>query len=163
VKILFVPPKLKDLDQLLYDFISFSIFEDERPLKGIGGLIDWRLNGMLSRLLITKKLEGKRGEKLLIPLFKRMSFKALLVFGLGKKMFFDEDIFTSVLYETFETIQRLKGSTLVLGLPGRAQNSIEPIKALSLFLKVTKDIKEYDEVTLIEPLKDQKIMKCYIL
>ena len=46
-----VQPSLPRIDELTYDTLVLAHFADERPLRGVGGLIDWRLNGALSRLL----------------------------------------------------------------------------------------------------------------
>jgi hypothetical protein len=40
------------------DVLVTGFFSDERPLRGSTGWIDWRLNGILSRLLIEKRLTG---------------------------------------------------------------------------------------------------------
>ena len=56
-----------------------------RPLKGQAGMVDWRLNGSLSELILKDRFDGKRGEALLMPLNGRLPAKELLVLGLGNQ------------------------------------------------------------------------------
>ena len=49
------------------EILVTGFFEDERPLRGAGGYVDWRLNGLLSRYLIEKNLLGVWKETVLIP------------------------------------------------------------------------------------------------
>ena len=49
------------------DVLVTGFFQDERPLKGSSGWIDWRLNGMISHFLIEKRLTGDWKETTLIP------------------------------------------------------------------------------------------------
>jgi len=66
------------------DVLVTGFFSDERPLTGSTGLIDWRLNGMLSRLLTEKKLTGGWKETTLIPSQGRVMSRMILLFGLGE-------------------------------------------------------------------------------
>ena len=66
------------------DVLVTGFFKDERPLKGSSGWIDWRLNGMLSRFLMEKKLTGDWKETTLIPSQGRVMPRMILLLGLGK-------------------------------------------------------------------------------
>ncbi len=66
------------------DVLVTGFFEDERPLRGSSGWIDWRLNGTLSRFLIEKRLTGNWQETTLIPSQGRVSPRMILLLGLGK-------------------------------------------------------------------------------
>jgi hypothetical protein len=66
------------------DVLVTGFFKDERPLKGSSGWIDWRLNGMVSRFLIEKKLTGNWKETTLIPSQGRIIPRMILLFGLGE-------------------------------------------------------------------------------
>jgi len=66
------------------DVLVTGFFSDERPLTGSTGLIDWRLNGMLSRLLTEKKLTGGWKETTLIPSQGRVMSRMILLLGLGE-------------------------------------------------------------------------------
>ncbi|MBI2606877.1 MAG: hypothetical protein HYW49_12450 [Deltaproteobacteria bacterium] len=57
----------------------------ERPLKGTTGLLDWRLCGLLSRLIIQGKISGADGEFTLIPVRYHHGSRNLLCVGTGKR------------------------------------------------------------------------------
>jgi len=66
------------------DVLVTGFFKDERPLKGSSGWIDWRFNGMLSKLLIENKLTGDWKEVTLIPSQERILPRMILLLGLGE-------------------------------------------------------------------------------
>lgn len=74
----------RSLDELDTDLIVTTLYEDERPPKGISGLIDWRLHGFLSRMILNGSIRGQFNESILIPLDKKFPARRLLVLGLGK-------------------------------------------------------------------------------
>src|SRR5262249_10553658 len=53
------------------------------PLKGSTSLIDWRLNGRLSDLILKGRLSGHFQESLIMPAQGRLSTKDIFLFGLG--------------------------------------------------------------------------------
>ncbi len=63
--------------------IVCSIFSDERPLKRIPGLLDWRLRGFISRFLVKGWITGKTNELVYIPVKHQGSMRHLLLVGLG--------------------------------------------------------------------------------
>jgi len=72
------------------------LWADVRPLRGAAGLLDWRLNGRLSRLLREGRLEGVIGEKLLF-FTTRVPWRRVLTIGLGATTSFSEDAFRTSL------------------------------------------------------------------
>jgi hypothetical protein len=66
------------------DVLVTGFFVDERPLKGSSGWIDWRLNGMVSRFLIEKKLTGDWKEMTLVLSQGRIIPRMILLLGLGE-------------------------------------------------------------------------------
>ncbi len=57
--------------------------EDVRPLTGAVGRIDWALNGLISRLIVEKKVSGAFLESVLIRPGRYLASEKLLVFGIG--------------------------------------------------------------------------------
>ncbi|MCK4536198.1 MAG: hypothetical protein KAT93_04245 [Desulfuromonadales bacterium] len=49
-------------DQLNGDAVAVLYFEDQRPLRGPCAVVDWRLDGQLTRLLLDGQLTGRAGE-----------------------------------------------------------------------------------------------------
>lgn len=58
--------------------------EDERPLPGAAGFVDWRLCGALSRVLKSGFFRGLPGEHLLVPTDGRLPSPKLFAVGLGR-------------------------------------------------------------------------------
>ncbi len=58
-------------EQLLFqgevDGLILSCFENERPLQGLAGKIDWQLRGQLSQFLRAGAISGKVGECCYVP------------------------------------------------------------------------------------------------
>lgn len=59
------------------------VTEDERPLSGAAGFLDWRLCGELSRVLRSGFFIGRPGERLLLPSSGRVPARRLFLVGLG--------------------------------------------------------------------------------
>ena len=60
------------------------VVEDERPLSGAAGFLDWRLCGGLSRILGSGFFVGAPGDKLLVPTDSRVPAKKIFAVGLGR-------------------------------------------------------------------------------
>lgn len=60
-----------------------TCYENERPLRGLGGLIDWRLGGELSVHLRSGAISGKIGECVYVPVRRRNRIYPILLVGCG--------------------------------------------------------------------------------
>ncbi len=60
------------------------VTEDERPLSGAAGFLDWRLCGELSRVLQSGFFVGAPGDKLLVPTDSRVPARRVFAVGLGR-------------------------------------------------------------------------------
>lgn len=67
-----------------FEAVCCFISEDERPLSGAAGFVDWRLCGEFSRVLKTGFFTGTPGDKLLLPTESRVPARKLFAVGLGK-------------------------------------------------------------------------------
>jgi hypothetical protein len=113
----------EEVDLQESNLLVTSLFQDERPLRGSTGWVDWRLNGMLSRLLIDQRLTGEWGERILIPSQGRMNSRLILLFGLGKVREYSYLFVREVVPFMLETLRNLKASHIGLSLPyGEAYN-----------------------------------------
>jgi hypothetical protein len=63
--------RAEDPEALLFagevEGLILSCFENERPLQGLAGRLDWRLRGMLSHFLKAGSITGKPGECCYVP------------------------------------------------------------------------------------------------
>jgi hypothetical protein len=88
----FHPLTLDALDQAQAESLCLFVAEDERPLRGLAGLVDWRLAGGLSRYLRTGLVTGHLGEALLTLPGQRIGFQKLFIFGTGKSGQTDDEL-----------------------------------------------------------------------
>jgi hypothetical protein len=138
------------LDDASAELCVCSIWDDERPIRGLAGLIDWRLGGRLSDLLKVGFLSGKRGEALLVPGKPQLPFEKVLVVGLGARAAFGEDAFREGLRRLADTLTGLRVRRAVVELPGRASGSIDPERAITLTLEYLADSPDHDAWWLVE-------------
>lgn len=64
--------------------ICCFVLEDERPLTGATGFLDWRLCGGLSKILGSGFFVGAPGDKLLLPTDGRVPATRVFAVGLGR-------------------------------------------------------------------------------
>ncbi|MGE0789318.1 MAG: M17 family peptidase N-terminal domain-containing protein [Sandaracinaceae bacterium] len=155
----FVTPDLRRLDELKAEAIVLPLFENVRPLRGASGLVDWRLAGLLSRVLVRRYATGALGEVVLIPPRHRLPFEKLLLVGAGTIETFDVARFEALLDKTLTVLDRARVRTSVMVLPGRSVGRMPPDLAMQLFLRYASAHPDQDAATLIEDIDSQKAMQ----
>lgn len=145
----FVAPDLRRLDEVSAEVIACSVYRDERPMRGLAGLIDWRLAGRLSRLAKQGFLLGEVGELLAVPVRPRLPFDKVLVLGLGPRTAFGDATYRRVLERTMDALAGLHVKKAVVELPGRSDQAIEPERAAEILLDLIGD-DERDALTFVE-------------
>lgn len=154
----FVAPQLKLLDDINCEALAVPFFVEERPLKGAFGLLDWRLCGLLSRMMVRKRINGSFKECVLIPGRPRVGMEKLFLFGLGHEEAFDESVLQTISDYILQTFTAVGVRTSAMVLPGRASDRIEPERAIELFLQVAESHEEHDVVIVVEPEAAQQRM-----
>jgi len=111
---------LAALDPLPVDTVCLFVTEDERPLGGAAGFVDWRLCGQLSRLLVDGFFRGARGESLLLPSNGRIGAPRLVVLGLGPGgEALHPGVLRTALSQAADVLNRARVDSVALELPGR--------------------------------------------
>jgi len=111
---------LDALDPLPVDTVCLFVSEDERPLGGAAGFVDWRLCGQLSRLLVDGFFKGTRGESLLLPSNGRIRPPRLVVLGLGPGgEALHPGVLRTALSQAADVLNRARVDSVALELPGR--------------------------------------------
>jgi hypothetical protein len=67
------------------DTIVALVPQDERPLRGDAGRVDWRLCGRISEQLVKGYVSGVPGEAVLLPAGKPLRSDRLLLVGVGPR------------------------------------------------------------------------------
>lgn len=135
MEIRFLPPELRRLDEASVEVCACTIWSDVRPVRGLAGLLDWRLGGRLSALLESRFVTGEAGEALLLPGRPHVPMEKLLVVGLGMRTEFAEGVFRDALQRIVRTLDGLRVRRAVVELPGRSDRLIDAEQGISLMLE----------------------------
>ncbi len=120
IKISQTPPEALNHDTLILGF-----FSDERPPKGYCGLVDWRLNGLISTEIAQGRISGDFPEKLLYAFPRRIRISRLLLFGLGSLSALTHDRLYNTGYEMAQTVSGLRANDLVLPIPAAGRGALK--------------------------------------
>lgn len=147
----FLSPDLRRLDEAPTEILLACLFEDERPVQGVAGLVNWRLAGRLDRLLEGGFLTGKLGEVMMIPGGPRLRADKVLLVGLGPLGTFDERVFDEASEKIFETLRGLAVRSALVELPGRHVDAISPESAADRFFELASaEHYRFDAFVLLE-------------
>jgi hypothetical protein len=158
VDVKFAVPELKVLDDINCEALAIAFFEDERPLHGAFGLVDWRLCGLISRRIVQKRINGSYKESTLIPGRPRLSMEKLFLFGLGSESDFSNIVLEEITQHMLRTLTLAQIRTSALVLPGRGSERVTPERAMEVFLQVASSHEEHDVAIIIESDSAQQRM-----
>jgi hypothetical protein len=94
---------LATLDALDVEALALLI-DEERPLQGLAGLVDWRLAGALTRTLLDGLYAAGPGEALLLPTAGRLPVARVVAVGLSPEL--GEAGFAAVVERLCEVVAR---------------------------------------------------------
>ena len=122
------------------EILVTGFFEDERPLRGSSGWVDWRLNGRISSLVMDKRLTGDWKETTLIPSRGRIAPRMILLLGLGRTKEYSSIRLRELFAHLLDTIKDLRACSICLSLPfGQEGGGVDSGKLTELFLEATAD------------------------
>lgn len=150
MEVRFVAPDLRALDGVGAEVLVLGHFAEERPLLGVAGLVDFRLAGQLSRLLLRGRTRGQPSQRVLVPARPRLAQERVLLVGLGPRAGFDGDRASSALRGIFAVLDGLTARSVVLSLPGRTDACLSPEAAIEAFLPLLDEPHEQDDVVLVD-------------
>jgi hypothetical protein len=159
----FVSPELAELDRVGMEVLLAAVFVDERPVRGLAGLLDWRSAGRVSRHLVDGFMSGELGEVVMTPAKPGLPFDKVLLFGAGYSAQLDEQVFGALIERMLETLVGLRARAAVAELPGRHLGAIAPERAVDILLDLSGDRPEHDVWTLVEPPSAQKLITEHLL
>ncbi len=120
-----VPADLRQLDQREAELLVCGVFSDERPLRGVAGLVGWRLAGMLDRLLETGFYRGDADETLLVPGRPRLSVEKLVLVGLGPRSGYGLARAERAIERLVLAARELDVRSMIVEVPGRHVEAID--------------------------------------
>lgn len=154
----FVEADLRALDGASGELIACAVFEDELPMRGLAGLLDWRLAGKLSGLAKSKFLTGAADEVVLVPGRPHLPFEKILILGLGLRSRFGDSVVRRALARLSSTLEGLQVKRALVELPGRASGSVEPERAAELLLECAEPALADEMWTLVDEAGAEEAM-----
>lgn len=145
-----VPDSLESLDALQAQVLVLPFFEDERPLRGAAGFVDWRLCGALSRKLMAGYLHGSFGEKALVASPGKIKVDGLLLVGLGKSAEFGIQAGEQACAMIWDSLSQASPSTVAIALPGRSMDLITPTDATQMWIAKAPARSSIEEIAIVE-------------
>ena len=99
------------------DLAVLPYFEDERPLQGLAGLVDWRTSGRLSSLIREGFCTGRAGEAVLMPGRRTLPMRRLVLLGLGPSSSFDRSTAEATGERLVALVQELRADEAIVAMP----------------------------------------------
>jgi hypothetical protein len=114
------------------DAACVFVCEDDRPLHGLGGLVDWRLCGMLSRVLKEGRFVGAIGDTLLVPGAGRVKSARIFCIGVGPRSDLNLHALGRVMRRAADVLSMARSRCFLTELP--ASKSYTVVEAAGSFL-----------------------------
>lgn len=144
---------VKDCCSLLVCFY----FEDDRPLNRLAGIIDWKVDCFLSRLIKDKKLSGGEGEIILFASEERFGGTPIIICGLGRKKFFSFSTVKSVVDELVKRLDNLNIDNFGFALPDLSGTNISWLDGFNMFLERFSKCENIERIYLFEE-RDKELL-----
>ncbi len=111
-------PSLEALDGLTgCDALCLFVAEDDRPLSGAAGFVDWRLGGSLSRVLQQGFFVGSVDDRLLFPTSGTLPVPRIFAVGVGLEASVDAARLGSLLEGAAAMLKKAGVGSVALALP----------------------------------------------
>lgn len=159
----FTLPEMEEIDRLKCDAIAVPFFSDERPPRGVLGLLDWRLCGLVTRMMQRGHITGAALETVLVPVRQRLPVDKLMLFGAGMRAEFTPDLMAQLIRQMFVVLTQLGARSSAVVLPGRtaveSNELVDPALAIETLLSTGIKYPDHDQVWVLESLDAQRLMK----
>lgn len=99
------------------DLGVLAFFADERPLRGLAALVDWRTAGALSKMLRGGFCTGRAHELVLLPGRPDLPIERIVLLGLGPRAELDLEGARRAALDMVEVALRLRPRDVLFALP----------------------------------------------
>lgn len=121
-------------DRQKHKCLVLGYFSDEKPPRGVCGLMDWRLNGMISREIKQGHINGEFKEKVAIPYPESIGSDLLFLFGIGNLCDLDYDRIYTTAYEIAAAVDAMKLREFAFDLPGEGRSALTTAGSLEAMI-----------------------------
>ena len=162
MKIQFLRPDLHQIDRVVADTFVTCLFEEERPPRGLAGLLDWRLCGRLSGMLVRGQLTGRFREAVLFPSYGRLPTTRVCAYGLGRVADFSPARAREASWFVADSLHKLRVNSFIAALPGSPLATIPVRPRMELFLEELHRVFGPDEASgpveayIVEPIETHR-------
>ncbi len=132
-------------------------YEDDRPLNRLMGIIDWKVDCFLSRLIKSRHLSGSEGEIILFASENRFGSTPILICGLGKKRFFSLTTIKSISDTLVKRIDNMRIDNFGFALPDFSATNISWLDGFNEFLDRFSRCENVERIYLFEE-KDKELL-----
>jgi hypothetical protein len=122
------------IDDLIHENIVLGLFSDERPPRGYCGYADWRLNGLISKLIAKGSITGSLMERVLIQTNDRIPSAKILLLGLGESTHLTYEKLYHAGYEVSQTLTEMECDDFALDIPGAGRCALNVSKMAKSFI-----------------------------
>lgn len=155
--ILDLPP-----DRMEGEVAVVFFFEDDRPLHGAVSLLDWRLNGALTDILLAGKVTGKLGDSVIIRNNGKLDADWALFLGGGKRSRLSRAVWERLLKKGLKICVKAGFDRIAFCLDSQEDVPVAEIKEIAeIVLKEHANspfecLFSFDTVPVLEPSRVEK-------
>ena len=135
------------IDRQECPLVEAGFFEDERPLKGSAGLLDWRLNGTISREIIRGRITGRFKETIIIPSNGRIQSPKILLIGLGPAGRISYPKLREISGHLLHTLLKIDLFDFCCSIPHSKPYPLECSKAVEVWVEGVADALEFHDMS----------------
>lgn len=127
--ILDLPP-----DRMEGEVAVVFFFEDDRPLHGSASLLDWRMNGKLTELLLSGTVSGRLGDTVAIQNNGKLDADWALFLGGGKRERLSMAVWERLLKKGIKVCQKAGFERIAFCLDSQEDVPVSQIKQIAATL-----------------------------
>ena len=118
-------------DKLPGAVLAVPLFEDQRPLDGPAAVVDWRLDGAITRMIVAGEISGRSGERLMIQGNGKFAVPWILLVGGGRWRTLDSAGYASLVDKMLQLSAKAGFAELALCLPPNDEMSPSDLEQMT--------------------------------
>lgn len=159
MEIVFVRLDKKKITPNRYSLILCFYFEDDRPFNRLAGIIDWKVDCLLSRLIRDRRLCGDEGEIILFASEERFGRTPILICGMGQKRFFSLNTIKQITDNIVRRLDGMKIDNFAFALPDFSDTNVEWVDGFNMFIERFARSESIERIFLLEDKEKELLYK----